>query len=262
MNILQTIGAPTLKKWHAVCSVSMVTWGILRLAAGRAHWTRPVREQVSKQILFTGIDAIGITLLISALAGISVVAQVQLWLSKIGQSAMLGNILVTVIAREIGPLLVNFLVIGRSGTAIAAELAYMRVRNEIDVLEARGIDPMVYLVMPRVIGTLVSVFGLTILFIAFSFVSGYAFGFLLGVTPGDPSLFANSILKTLFPSDILNLCAKTLIPGTTTAVICCIEGLGVRGAATDIPRAVTAGVVKSIAAVLIISVIVSVLTYG
>ncbi len=262
MNILGKIGVPVLAQWQSARDIAAVIWGSLCLAVKRRNWPRTVREQLIKQIIFTGIDAVGLILLIAVLTGISVVAQAQLWLSRIGQSEMLGKILAAVIVREAGPLLVNFLVIGRSGTAIATELASMRVRNEINVLEARGVDPMIYLILPRIFGTVASVFGLTILFILFSFASGYAFGFLLGVTPGDPSLFANSILRTISPADILSLCAKTIIPGMTTAAICSVEGLSVQGSVTDIPRAATSGVVKSIATLLLISAIISVLSYA
>ena len=137
----------------------------------------------------------------------------------------------------------------------------MRVRREVDVLDAQGVDPMVYLVMPRVLGMAASVFCLTIVLIVVSLGSGFVFGVLLGITPGSLSLFTGSVLGAIARADIANLLAKTIIPGFLVGAICAQEGLCIRGAVTDIPRAATSGVVRSIAAVLIVSAIASVLTY-
>ena len=210
---------------------------------------------------FTLIEIMLVVVIIGILAGVSVVAQAQYWLNSLGQSAMLGPILVAVIIREAGPLLVSFVVIARSGTAIATELANMRVRGEVAVLDAQGVDPTVYLVLPRVVGVLASVFCLTIALIAVSLGSGFVFGVLLGVTPGDLFHFTGSVLGAIAPADIVNLLVKTVVPGFLIGTICAREGLCVRGSVTDVPRAATRGVVRSLAAVLVVSAVVSVLTY-
>jgi phospholipid/cholesterol/gamma-HCH transport system permease protein len=190
-----------------------------------------------------------------------VVVQTQVWLGKVGQSPLIGPVLVMVVVREIAPLLVNFIVIGRSGTAMATELATMKLNGEIRVLDAQGLDPFVYLVLPRVVGAAASVFCLTIVFIAVSFVSGYFSGALLGANMGPPSLFVSEIFKAVRPADVLNVIVKTLLPGATTGAICCAEGLGVGAATTEIPQAATRAVVRSVAAMFVLSALVSLLTY-
>jgi len=261
MNIVRTIGAGTRARWHVVREVAAVMFGSLLLVFRPIAWPRTVREQIGKQIMFTGYDALGLILLIAALAGISVVAQAQLWLGRFGQSEMLGPLLIAVIVREAGPLLVNFLVIGRSGTAIVTELATMRVHGQVHTLDAQGLDPMIFLVMPRVAGMAISILCLTVFFICFSLLSGFVVGLFLEAGTHDPTLFIQSILKPVRISDIVNLLAKTLLPGLLTGVICCMEGLTISGAATEVPQAATRAVVRSIAGLLIISAIVSVLTY-
>jgi phospholipid/cholesterol/gamma-HCH transport system permease protein len=216
---------------------------------------------LARQIVFTGYDAIGFVAVVGLLTGISVVVQAQVWMGRLGQAELLGPMLVTVIAREVGPLFVNFIVIGRSATAMAAELAGMKVRHEVDVLDAQGLDPLVYILMPRAVAMAVCVFGLAILFVVFSFGSGYLCGAFMGTGPGDPSIFFRSVIGGLTSHDFYNILAKTLIPGLLTAVIAANEGLSVEGVATDIPQAVTRTVVRSNLAVLVVSVIVSVLTY-
>jgi phospholipid/cholesterol/gamma-HCH transport system permease protein len=120
---------------------------------------------------------------------------------------------------------------------------------------------MVYIIMPRVLGVMLSVFGLTIMFILGAFVSGYVFGFIIDVAPGDPLRFAMSLLHAVTPGTVVSLLVKTILPGMVSATICCIEGLGVQGALTEVPQAATRAVVRSLAAAIMISAVVTVLTY-
>ncbi len=124
-----------------------------------------------------------------------------------------------------------------------------------------GLDPMIYLVMPRVAGVAISILCLTVFFICFSLLSGFVVGLFLEVGTHDPDAFIQSVLKPVRMSDTINLLAKTLLPGMLTGVICCMEGLTIRGAATEVPQAATRAVVRSIAGLLVVSALVSVLTY-
>lgn len=261
MSFIAECGEFALDKWGEVRKIASIAYSFVCLALRRSSWNRTVKAQLGKQILFSGIEAVGLIVMIAILAGISVVVQTQLWLTRFGQTELLGGILVAVIIREIGPLLVNFVVIGRSGTALSTELANMRVRFETDVLDAQGVDPMIYLVLPRVLGIMISVLCLTVVFVVVSLASGYLFAFMLGVSIGDPSIFINTVFGSVYPADVFNLLAKTILPGLSTGVICCIEGLTIQGLVTEVPQATTRGVVKSIMALLLISAIVSVFTY-
>ena len=238
-----------------------VLGSIIGQATRPRHWPRTTRAVFARQILFTGVEAMPFVSMVAFLTGISVVVQAQVWLSKAGQSGLLGGVLVAVIIREVAPLLVNFIVIGRSGAAIAVEMANMKVFGEIKVMEAQGLDALLYLAIPRALGTAVSVFCLTIWFIIVSFFSGYAFGILFGVGATDPLIFLNTVLRGLHPADIYNLLAKTLVPGLFTSGICIMEGLSVRNSITEVPQAATRAFVHSVAALFIISAVVSLLTY-
>ncbi|MBU0713789.1 MAG: ABC transporter permease [Verrucomicrobia bacterium] len=261
MTFSGTIGQHTITRMRETAHLFAVLGSILGQATRLQHWPRTTRAVFARQVLFTGVEALRFVSLVAFLTGISVVVQAQVWLGKAGQSAMLGSVLIAVILREVAPLLVNFIVIGRSGTAIAVELANMKVFGEIKVLEAQGLDTLLYLAIPRALAFALSVFCLTIWFTIVAFVSGYAFGILFGVGATDPVIFMNTILKGLHPADVYNLLAKTLVPGLFTAGICIMEGLSVRYSITEVPQAATRAVVRSIAALFIISAIVSVLTY-
>ena len=261
MTFSGTIGQHTITRMRETAHLFAVLGSILAQATRTRNWPRTTRAVFARQVLFTGVEALRFVSLVAFLTGISVVVQAQVWLGKAGQSEMLGSVLIAVILREVAPLLVNFIVIGRSGTAIAVELANMKVFGEIKVLEAQGLDTLLYLAIPRALAFALSIFCLTIWFTIVAFVSGYAFGILFGVSATDPLVFMNTILKGLHPADVYNLLAKTLVPGLFTAGICIMEGLSVRYSITEVPQAATRAVVRSIAALFIISAIVSVLTY-
>ena len=174
---------------------------------------------------------------------------------------MLGPILVTVIVRELGPLLVNFVIVGRSGTAIAVEMANMRVLGEIRVLDAQGLDPILYLAMPRVLGMMTAVFCLSIHFTVIALSSGFVVGTLAGIGGDQLAEFLNSVLKAVGPADVCNLLAKTLLTPMLTAVICVSEGVGIKGSITEVPQAATRAVVRSVTTLFVMSALISVLTY-
>lgn len=261
MSFVVKIGNQVLARWAVVRDIAGVVWVFLVLALNPSSWRRPVRSQLGRQILFSGVDALSLVVMIAVLTGISVVVQAQLWLARFGQTELLGAILVTVIIRELGPLLVNFVVIGRSGTAISTELANMKVGREVELLDAQGIEPMIYLILPRVLGLAISVLCLTIVFIVVSLASGYLFGFMLNVAAGDPALFLSTVFQSVKPADLVNLLSKTFVPGMMTGIICCLVGISVKGMITEVPQAATKGVVRSIIALLLIFAIVSVFTY-
>lgn len=260
MNVVSKIGQETRRRWHALVYLCAAIFSVLRLAVKPRFWPRTVRNVLARQILFTGFEAVRFVSLVAFMVGISVVVQAQVWLTKFGQSALLGPILVMVVIREVGPLLANFVVIGRSGTAIATELGNMNVAGEIRVMDAMGLDPFSYLVLPRVIGMAVSIFCLTVVFIGVSFFSGYVCGILSGASIEQPGLFVDSVFKAVRPADVVNLIVKTLVPGLMTGTVCCMEGLGVE-TVTEVPQAATRAVVRSITYLFITSALVSLLTY-
>lgn len=223
----------------------------------------PVAWTVARrQVLFTAIEAMPFAALLALVTAVMVVVQSQVLLTGIGQSNLFGQLLVAVLVRELGPLLVALLIIGRSGTAMATELANMRVRGEIDALDRQGIDPVDYLVVPRLGGAVAAVTGLTVQFIAISLGAGFLLPHLLGVT-GAPDLatFITILARHLGPIDVVTLLLKTLIPGALIAAIACREGLRCPGTVTTVPQATTRAVVRAISAVFLWNAVVSTVGY-
>src|SRR4051812_46882712 len=137
----------------------------LLLAFQPRQWRRTVRRVFAQQILNFGIKSAPFILAVAVLVGISIVVQLDVWTGKLGQSQKLGPLLVAVVARELAPLFANFVLIVRGGSAIATELGLMKAGGEVRVLEAQGIDPLPFLVMPRVLAMALSAFCLTVIFV-------------------------------------------------------------------------------------------------
>lgn len=222
------------------------------------------RKIVSKitlnQIIFTGIDALLIVSIIGLSLGIIVIVQAVPQLSKVGAVNLIGKILVLAIVRELSPLLTAFLVISRSGSAIATEIGTMRISNEIDVLEIMGINPLHLIVFPRIVGCLVAMFCLTLYFNFISILGGFIVSAILLGT--SLSTFFNSLISALAFQDIFICLLKSLAFGLIVSLVSCYHGLAVKISPTEIPQQTTRAIVNSIIFTIIFDGVVTVLTYG
>lgn len=261
MTFLGAIGYRTLSGWVNIRHIAATATAVALAVPDPTMWRRTVRDVFARQLYFTAVQAVPFVALIAATMGVAVVVQAQLWLNRAGQTALVGPVLVFIIVREVGPIVTNFIVIGRSGSAMTAELATMKIRGEVHVLDAQGLDPFVYLLLPRAAGMALSVLCLTIVFVVVTVFAGYGVGLLIGAGGMTPGGFLNGVLGAIRPADIFNLVAKTLLPGLLTGVICVTEGLSVGRAATDVPKAASRGPVRSVGALFLTSALVSVITY-
>jgi len=258
---LSGLGSFALRRWAGMRHVTAAWLGVAGLMVRPDSWRPTVRSVLARQILFTGLHALPLTLGVAVMLGLVVVAQAQLWLSRLGQTDLLGSMLVLVLVREVGPLLVNFIVIGRSGTAMVTEMAGMCVRGELDVLEAQGVDASVYLVLPRVVGMCLSVLVLSLFLVLIALISGFFANAALGQGSFDLSRFMAGFLSALTPKDMISFGIKTVLVGSVIGLICCLAGMRVSGLVTEIPQATTQAVVRSIKALIFISAWVSLLLY-
>ena len=128
---------------------------------------------IARQILFTGVDALPVTSVIALLLGIIIITQAGTQLPRLGAGGLVGSIIVVSVIRELGPLLTAFVVMGRSGTAIATELGNMSVTREIVALRLMGIPLSRFVIMPRMVGMIVSMICLTFYFDMVAIVGGY-----------------------------------------------------------------------------------------
>ena len=255
------VGKVTSGSYRDLQYFAAVLGTTLLLGAQPRQWRRTVRRMFADQFLHFGVKSVRFILVLAVLVGISIVVQLDIWTGKLGQSQKLGPLLVAVVARELAPLFANFVLIVRGGSAIVTELGLMKAGGEVRVLEAQGIEPMPFLVMPRVLAMAVSAFCLTVIFVVVAFASGFGFGALIGQTNPDPALFTMSVFKAVRPFDAIGLLVKCLLPALLTGVICCTGGLSVEGGVTDVPQAVKKALARSLGALFLTSVVVSFLSY-
>jgi len=260
MRAVSKLGETVWLQWDEVRHAAAVIGTVLFRSLQPRSWMRAARHFFARQVVAVGVEPLGFVCVVAAFVGLSVVVQLAFWTGKTGQSQLLGPLLVTVVARELGPLLTNVIVIVRSSSAMATELGVLKINGEIPVLEAEGKDPFLHLVIPRVLGVAVSTLCLTIVFILVALASGYLFGAWLGTGSRDFWFFTNTVLTALHPQDMASILAKSLLPALFTSATCCIGGLGV-GAVTDIPHATQRALTRSIAGLFVISAVVSLLSY-
>lgn len=209
----------------------------------RQGW-RATRGVVLRQIYFTGFEAIPVISWIALILGLVIVTQVLNIIPKVGRESLIGTVLVWAVIRELGPVFASVVVIARSGTAIASELGSMKVSSEITGLEAMGIDPMRYLVAPRVIGTGLSVLILTFYFEVITILGGYLLaGFGKNVAF---SVYMESILEALGLVDIGVSLLKSLFFGLIIGAVCSCRGLRAEKSITQIPQETTKAVIGSL----------------
>ncbi len=261
MNWIARLGARQLASARMIAEVIAIGASAVWQGCRPRTWPRTTRNVLARQLLFTGVEALRFIAFAAVLTGVTLVLQVHMWLTRVGQTELVGPVLSTLLIRELGPLLVNVVVIGRSGTAMTTELANMRVHGEFDVLQRQGIDPFLYLVIPRVLATSLAVAGLAAVFVALSLVTGTLVGILIGALPSSAHAFVVDVLGGASLVDLLNFLVKTLVTGGLIASICVYEAGAIRGVLTEVPQAGTRAVTRAIEAVLIVTALMTVLTY-
>ena len=203
-----------------------------------------ILKVIAAQVYFTGVQALPIISVLALIAGTLIIIQTSSQLSRVGGGDLLGNLLVVMIIRELGPLMTALVVVARSGTAVASELGNMKVNHEIEVLESMGINPLSYIVFPRLVGGIISVVCLALYFCAIALLGGYVMSQF--VHPIAFSFYIDSITNAVSREDAILFLVKNLFSGGMIFTICCYQGLMVKQSFTEVPQVTTRAVVNSI----------------
>lgn len=187
------------------------------------------------QILFTGVEALSIVALVALAIGAVIIVEGGTILPRFGQTSLMYSILIIVITRELGPLLTAFIIIARSGTAIATELGNMVVSHEIEAYVSVGINPISYLVVPRVLGVTISVIALTMYFNLFGLIGSFLVSQLVKPVPFGE--YFRALLSALQPADLVSTLVKSFVFGIIISVVATYQGFRVALSVTEVPRA-------------------------
>ena len=233
-----------LQTTQGVGAFALITLGVT-LTKFNTSW-RVIHPLIRAQIDRAGVRLLPGIVLLGLVLGLVIVGQTVSLLQKVGAEQYAGTVMVTVLIRELGPLATALVVLARVGTAIVIELGMSRAQGEVEALEALGIDPVHYLVMPRVIGLATAIFSLTVYLILVAVGSGYLFVFLQDVPllPGD---YFGQIARALAWEDFALLGLKTATFGAIIATVTCYQGLAQRLRLEEVSDATTRAVAQSVA---------------
>lgn len=183
-------------------------------------------------------------------SGMAIAFQTHFGLALLGNDNQLGKVLVFLVLRELTPLAASLILIARSVTAIAAEMATIKVQQEIEALHIMGISVYHYLLAPRIAAGMVSLFCMATTFWAFALLGGW-----IGANYGSyfpPSQYLTSIAQAIRPLDLPFFLLKTGLVGGICSFVACKRGLSLQAAPFEVPivtnRAVVDALTMAIAA--------------
>lgn len=228
-----------------------------RLINSAFYWTfispfkdKPIRVRASiSEMVKTGYNSVPIVAVISFFVGIILALQAAYQLKKFGALIYVANLVGVSLTRELGPILTAIIVSGRSGSAFAAEIGSMKAAEEVDALVSMGINPVRFLVVPKLIALMIMLPALTI----FSDFIGIAGGLLLSYTLLDinPYNYFQQTVNALLIKDVMTGLVKAWAFGVVITVVGAYQGFRVEGGAEEVGRRTTASVVASIFMVIV-----------
>ena len=234
---------------HGLGAFALITFGVmLRKFRVAQHVIWPL---TAREIWRAGARLLPMFLFIALALGFLIIGQTVSWLTRVGAINYLGGIMVIVVVRELGPLLTALLVLARVGTANVVELGTARALGEVEALEALGIDPVHYLVVPRVIGLAVGIFSLTVYLILGALASGYLWAFIQDV-PLQPGDYFSQLAGALNSLDFVLLALKTFAFGVIIAIVTCYYGLAQPLQLDQVSHATVRAVAQSIIACMLL----------
>ena len=211
------------------------------------RWIGAVHEQ--------GVCCVAVVTIVGLFAGLVLGLQGYYVLTRFGSAGLLGTFVSLTLTRELAPVLAALVIVGQAGSAIAAEIGIHRNSEQIDALATMGIDPLGYLITPRLFAAVI-VF--PILTVAFTFV-GLAGGYLSGsaLLGLDSGVYWSAVHSAIRPADVRECLLKALVFGLTTIAICCHSGFtthrrigvaGSRAVSVSTTRAVVLASIATLAA--------------
>jgi len=237
-------------------SLMALTAGIVADALSPRAWRRSARSEFRRVLRMTLGGSLPATIFVGILVGIGMVYQAIYWLRIAGQEGSLGNILVAVLLREVAPVLVGVILLGRSGSAMLTELGHIQAERQLHALQAQGIDPFQILVMPRGIAFALASYTLGIVFALVTMLVGFAIANLLGVVQTSLWSFFDTVLHAATPSDFVIFPMKMLTIGLLISATGCMTALSA-DPDDDIGRLISRGFIRGMLAIMLTSVLLS-----
>ena len=254
VTILESIGRSVIS--------SMENSGRIVILLGQALYQlrhRPKSHHILEQMVHLGVDSLPIVLLTILFTGMVITWQAANEFIKYGAQSSVGGVVAITMLRELAPTLTGVVVAGRVGAAIAAEIGSMKVTEQIDALRVMAVNPIQYLVVPRLLACVIMV----PMLVVFADIIGTFGGYLVATAYAgiSPFTYLDSIKVYADAHDVIGGLVKAVFFGSTIAIIGCYKGLAAEEGAVGVGRATTASVVSSIITIFISNYFLSMLLY-
>lgn len=216
----------------------------------------PVRfRQLLQQMEFVGNMSVGVIILAAIMIGAVFGLQFGKIFQVFGAESMIGAAAAFSLSKELAPVIGSFLVTGRAGSAMAAEIATMRVNEQIDAMKVMAVNPIGYLASPRILATIIMMPLLSGIFVLFGVISSYIIGVM--VYDIDVGVFFERIKWITEPLHIIQGLEKAAIYGAVLSTVGCYKGFYADGGAKGVGTATTQAVVISLVTILILDFFIS-----
>ena len=221
--------------------------------------TKSSRKILIMQLLFTFIEALPLIAIISTAIGTAIYILGDKFLSSIGQSQLIYNLLSIVVTLELGPVIVAFIVTARSATAIATEIGGMVTSHQIESYISCGVDPISHLVSPRFLGVTMSVFFLNLYFSFCGLLGPAVIQFI--INPANVVNFVQGVLSSITVKVLFTSILKSLLFGMIISICATYYGFSVERSSTEIPVVGISAVGKSVLGIILVDVFIIILFY-
>ncbi|MGC9324952.1 MAG: MlaE family ABC transporter permease [Desulfomonilia bacterium] len=205
--------------------------------------------QIFKQMEFIGVRSSSVVLLTGTFTGMVSALQTYHGFSLFGAESLVGSTTALGLLRELGPVLASLMVTARAGSAMTAEIGSMRVTEQIDALTVMAVNPYQYLIIPRIIATIIMMPMLTLIFDSIGIIGAYFVG--VGLLDIDKGIFMARIVEYVDYQDLFSGLIKAAFFGGILSIVGCFKGFTTTGGAEGVGRSTTYSVVISSVSILI-----------
>ena len=243
-NAIEDIGERAWKVWDDTRAQIAFTGELVVAMLGSLRRPGSVRwADFTRTVEQAGVDALPITVLIGFLLGLIMAFQSAIPMKQFGAEIFVANLVSLSLLRELGPLMTAVVLAGRSASAFAAEIGTMKVNEEINALTTFGLDPVRFLVIPRVLAVIVVAPLLTL----FANLAGLGGGAVVMMSMRFPFItYVNQVLSVTGLTDLTSGLIKSLVFGLLIAAVGCLRGLQTRSGASAVGDSTTRSVVGAI----------------
>ena len=233
-------------------SLMALSAGIVVECFSPRAWRRSARLEFRRVLRMALGGSLTATVFVATLVGVGMVYQAIYWLRVAGQEGSLGNLLVAILIRELAPILVGIILLGRSGAAMLTELGHLHADRQLHALQAQGIDPFQVIVMPRGIAFALASYTLGVVFVLVTMVVGFALASILGVVQTSLWSFLDALLSATAPADFVVFPVKMLAIGLLIGSTACLTAL-LAQEGEDIGRLISRGFIRGMLAIMLTS---------